>query len=113
MDFRRTNSKKAYEEQVKLFKFIIYYGLLKKLAVHRGYWSQLQKRSSTNSFLIESQKTVIVFHSVVSLHSMRLQSVVGNQITHGLLPAACRRVPRVRRQRVVGLMKLNMVPISH
>ena len=63
----------------------------------RGYWSQLQnsKRSSMNSFLIESQKTVIVFHSVVSLHSMWLQSVVGNQITHGLLPAACRRDPSV------------------
>ncbi|MBZ3889828.1 40S ribosomal protein S8 [Sciurus carolinensis] len=44
----------------------------------RGYWSQFQnsERSSTNSFLIESQKTVIVFHSVVSFYSMRLQSVV-------------------------------------
>lgn len=81
----------------------------------RGYWSQFQnsEESATNSFLIESQKTVIVFHSVVNLHSMQLQPVVGNQITHGLLPAACRRVPRVRRQRIVGLMKLNMVPISH
>lgn len=34
--FRRTNSNKAYEEQVTLFKFIIYHGFLKKHAVHEG-----------------------------------------------------------------------------
>lgn len=36
MYVRGTNSQKAYEEQVKLFKFFIYYGLLKKHAVHEG-----------------------------------------------------------------------------
>lgn len=36
MHFRKTNSAKAYEKQVKLFKFIIYYGLLKKHGVHEG-----------------------------------------------------------------------------
>ena len=83
---------------MKLFKFIIYCGLLKKHADCEGLLelvSEFRTKSPTNSFLIESQKTVIVFHSVVSHHSMRLQSGVGNKITCGLLPAACRKVPRV------------------
>lgn len=83
---------------MQLFEFIIYCGLSEKHADHKGLLepvSEFRTTVSTNSFLIESQKTVIVLHSVVNLHSMQLQSVWGNQITRGLLPAACRRVPRV------------------